>query len=51
MNGISNNITFKGALGEKFVREITINHRTVSANELLQASKGKVMGLDTTKSW
>ncbi len=49
MNGISNNITFKGALGEKFVREITINHRTVSANELLQASKGKVMGLDTTK--
>lgn len=49
MNGINNNIAFRGALGEKFVREITVNQRTVSANELLQASKGKLMGLDSGK--
>ena len=49
MSVTRNNIAFKGALGEQFVREITVNHRTVTSNELLQASKGNLLGLDTTK--
>lgn len=49
MNGINNNIAFRGPLGERFVQEITVNHRTVTANELLQASKSGFLGLDPTR--
>ena len=49
MNGINNNIAFRGAIGDKFVQEITIHRRSVTTTALMQASKGKLVGLDSVK--
>lgn len=49
MNGINNNIAFRGALGDKFVQEITVHRRSVAPATLLQEAKGKLFGLDTGK--
>lgn len=47
MNGINNNIAFRGMVGDRFVQEITVYQRNITANALLQASKGKFVGLDS----
>lgn len=49
MNGINNNLAFKGALGDKFVHEITVKRNAVSSRTLLEASKSSFMGLDSSK--
>ncbi len=49
MNGINNDVAFRGMLGDKFVQEITVYHRNLTANTLLQASKSKLVGLDSGK--
>lgn len=49
MNGINNNIVFRGALGDRFVNEITVNHQIVTTSSLLEASRAKLVGLDSGK--
>lgn len=46
MNGINNNIAFRGVIGDKYVRQITQDKRTVFTDTLMKEAKGFV-GLDS----
>lgn len=45
----SNNFTFKGKLGDKFVNEIVNGKRKVTVEEMINASRNRFVGLDTSK--